>query len=132
MPKKLLIASIVVVVLIFIAAAVLIGASKDAPTPPSSPTEVVSDRVITLTSDGFSPTELAIKRGETVTFRTTAGKRFWPASNLHPSHALYADFDPKEPVAPDASWSFTFDRTGEWRFHDHLAPYYTGTITVTE
>lgn len=132
MSKKLLIAGIGVVVLIFIAAAVLMGTPKDVPTPPSASTEVVGDQIITLTPEGFSPAEITIKRGETVTFRTTTGKRFWPASNLHPSHAIYSDFDPKEPVAPDASWNFTFDRVGEWRFHDHLAPYFTGTITVTE
>jgi plastocyanin len=92
----------------------------------------VSDHVITLTSDGFTPAELTIARGETVTFRTTTGKRFWPASNLHPSHLEYADFDPRQPIEPDGAWSFTFDKPGVWRMHDHLAPYYTGTITVTE
>lgn len=131
MPKKFLIISIVIVVFIFIVAAVVIGRQKDVPSPSSS-AEVVGDHVITLTPDGFSPAEITIARGETITFRTTTGKRFWPASNLHPSHAIYSDFDPKEPVAPDDSWSFTFDRAGEWRFHDHLAPYFTGTITVTE
>lgn len=88
--------------------------------------------VITLTDKGFNPSEITIKKGETVSFVTNTRNLFWPASNLHPSHLIYPEFDPKEPVQPDAAWSFTFEKTGEWKFHDHLAPYFTGTITVTE
>lgn len=87
--------------------------------------------VVTLTKDGFVPSMITIPLGTTVAFVTENGKIFWPASNLHPSHALYPEFDPLSPVQPDEAWSFTFTKAGEWRYHDHLAPYYTGTITVT-
>ncbi|KND48242.1 MAG: hypothetical protein AB199_04410 [Parcubacteria bacterium C7867-004] len=98
----------------------------------SLPVGSTDGTVVTLTADGFSPSEITIPVGGTITFRSTTGKLFWPASDLHPSHLLYADFDPKKPVEPEASWSFTFTKAGMWRFHDHLAPYYTGTVTVTE
>lgn len=88
--------------------------------------------VVTLTKDGFVPSELSIRVGETVAFRSTNGDLFWPASNLHPSHGIYPEFDPLGPVQPDNVWSFTFDKPGEWKYHDHLAPYFTGVITVTE
>ncbi len=98
-----------------------------------TPSSAVSGgHTITLTKDGFVPDTVTIKKGDTITFKTTTGNMFWPASNLHPSHLLYPEFDPKEPVQPDASWSFTFDKVGKWQFHDHLAPYFTGTITVIE
>jgi len=86
--------------------------------------------VITLTEDGFVPDEVTISAGDTIAFVTTAGKLFWPASNLHPSHALYPEFDPKMPIQSDEVWSFTFTRPGAWKFHDHLSPYFTGVITV--
>lgn len=88
--------------------------------------------VVVLTKDGFQPDKLTIKVGETVAFTTTTANLFWPASNLHPSHLIYPEFDPEEPVQPDSAWSFTFTKTGEWKFHDHLSPYFTGVITVTE
>lgn len=88
--------------------------------------------VVTLTEDGFVPSELTISKGTTVAFVSETGKLFWPASNLHPSHTIYPEFDPLLPVKPDAAWSFTFENAGEWKYHDHLAPYYTGVITVTE
>lgn len=133
MQRNILILVIVLALLAFGAAAWFLAPSEknDAPAPAAS-APVEGAHVITLTPDGFSPAELTIARGETVTFRTTTGKRFWPASDLHPSHLVYADFDPKQPIAPEAEWSFTFDQAGAWRFHDHLAPYFTGTITVTE
>lgn len=84
--------------------------------------------VVTLTKDGFVPSELHIAVGDTVAFVNTTGELFWPASNLHPSHGIYPEFDPLEPVPADSVWSFTFLNAGEWRYHDHLAPYYTGVI----
>lgn len=88
--------------------------------------------VITLTEDGFKPEKITIAQGTTVKFTSTQKEYYWPASDLHPSHGIYPAFDPKEPIAGDKSWSFRFDKPGVWNFHDHIAPYYTGTITVTE
>lgn len=88
--------------------------------------------VVTLTDDGFQPSEITIHAGQTVTFRTTSGKPFWPASDPHPSHTNYPEFDPKDPIAPDAVWSFAFTKIGTWGYHDHLAPYFTGTIHVEQ
>lgn len=85
---------------------------------------------IVLEEKGFAPGVLRIRTGTRVTFTTTTGKFFWPASDLHPSHGIYPAFDPKEPIAATESWSFVFDRVGSWDFHDHLSPYYTGTIVV--
>jgi len=89
-------------------------------------------RVITHTEEGFVPSELTLLKGEIVYFVTTTNSLFWPASDLHPSHLEYPEFDPMEPIPPGSAWSFTFDSVGKWDFHDHLAPMFTGLITVTE
>ncbi len=85
---------------------------------------------INLTKQGFVPDEIAIHQGDTVIFTTTAGKAFWPASNLHPTHAIYPEFDPKREIKPGDSWSFVFNKPGTWYFHDHLSPTNTGSIVV--
>ncbi len=87
--------------------------------------------VVTLTNDGFVPKTLAVPVGTTVTFKTTIGRYFWPASNEHPAHDRYPEFDPKKPVAPDSTWTFRFEKPGVWEFHDHISPFYNGTVTVT-
>lgn len=86
--------------------------------------------VITLTDDGFSPAEAHTKAGQPVVFKTTTGKAFWPASNPHPSHTIYPKFDPEQPIQPASEWVFTPTKVGSWGYHDHLAPYYRGTLVV--
>jgi len=88
--------------------------------------------VIELREDGFYPSELTIQKGETVIFKTRLNKEFWPASDIHPTHGIYPEFDPKEPMAPDNEWSFTFTRVGRWVYHDHLGAYNTGVIYVLD
>lgn len=90
-----------------------------------------NSHVIVLKADGFHPAKLTIKEGETVTFTTTTGKPFWPASNVHPTHTAFPAFDPKQPIPPDQSWSFTFDKMGRYGFHDHIESTFEGEILVT-
>ena len=87
---------------------------------------------ITLTQSGFVPQSITIAKGDTVVFMSSREKLFWPASDLHPTHEIYAEFDSKEPIEPDKSWSFIFNRAGTWNFHDHLDSYFRGTIEVTD
>ena len=103
---------------------------KQPPTPTLESTGV--SHHITHTEDGFEPKESTINLGDTVTFSTETAHPFWPASNLHPSHRDYPAFDPREPILSGETWSFTFTQVGEWKFHDHLAPYFTGVIIVSE
>ena len=88
--------------------------------------------VIVLTDVGYEPSDVTISVGTTITFTTTRDTFHWPASNLHPNHTIYPEFDPLAPVPPEENWSFTFDKAGKWNFHDHLRSYYRGTITVIE
>lgn len=94
---------------------------------PASPSVVVS-----MTDEGFSPAEFSVKAGSRVDFvnKSTTGQ-YWPASDLHPTHELYSEFDPKEPVMPGKTWSFVFEKRGFWRMHDHLHPDKRGAVTVT-
>jgi plastocyanin len=86
---------------------------------------------ITLNDGGFTPAEVTIKQGTKVTFKNTGTVPHWPASNIHPTHEIYPEFDPMRELAPGESWSFIFDKAGKWHMHDHLAANSVGTITVT-
>ena len=83
-----------------------------------------------LNEQGFSPAEITIHRGDTVTFKTALKEDFWPASDLHPTHRLYPEFDPLQPIDATYSWTFQFLKVGAWKYHDHLNPYLRGTIIV--
>lgn len=86
--------------------------------------------MIVLKEDGFYPDSITIEEGDTVTFTTTIDSPFWPASNVHPTHTAYPDFDPKRPVAKDDTWSFTFTEAGVYKFHDHINALFEGVVYV--
>jgi plastocyanin len=101
----------------------------------------VPSATIVMTRDGFSPSEVTIQKGQAILFVNGAPKdcplseatcNFWPASDLHPTHELYPEFDPRQPVGPGETWTFVFERTGAWRFHDHFHSNKRGIITVTK
>ena len=88
--------------------------------------------VIKMRDEDYQPSVVTIKKGQTVLFVNESKDARWPASNIHPTHEIYPEFDPKQPIVSGKSWSFTFDKAGEWRMHDHLAPYITGSVKVDE
>lgn len=105
------------------------------PSPvPASQTEptAVTQEEIQVSDNGFTPKDLTVKKGSTVTFTNKSSKTVWPASDPHPTHTDDSAFDPKKGIEAGASWSFTFNQVGEWGLHDHLSPFRRGTVTVTE
>lgn len=87
---------------------------------------------ILMQEDDYYPNQITVRKGTKVTFVNKSDYGTWPASDLHPSHGIYSEFDSRGVVKPGDSWSFTFDKTGEWGMHDHLAPYIVGKIVVVE
>lgn len=83
-----------------------------------------------MDNGGFSPSMLTIPPNGTIIFENIDTIDRWPASNIHPTHGIYPEFDPKEPIPPGEEWQFKFEKTGSWKYHDHLNPKITGTVTV--
>ena len=83
-------------------------------------------------ADSFDPQNIKIKKCTKVVFENVGTKEHWPASDLHPTHSIYPEFDPQRPVEPGDSWTFVFGKVGNWRYHDHLFPATRGTVTVEE
>lgn len=103
---------------------------KEATFLPSGEVEGVPAVVITRTKDGYEPKEVTIQKGDIVRWVNESEDFHWPASDLHPTHGVYPDFDPLKPMGPGESWQFKFDQVGVWKYHDHIRANKTGTITV--
>lgn len=112
-----------------LALVVLFYGSRSRSAEPGTPVDAVT---VTVTADGFEPKSVRLNRGGTVTFRTRTNKPFWPASNPHPNHETYQAFDPRKPIAPNDSWTFTFNDIGVWQYHDHTRPFLRGKIVVVD
>ncbi len=85
---------------------------------------------VKYTNRGFMPAKLDLKNGDVVTFVNNSDLYFWPASDLHPSHLLYPEFDPKKALEKGETWKFVFRKSGTWGFHDHLDPTKRGEIKI--
>lgn len=88
---------------------------------------------VTYSVDGFTPDAVRIKKGDTVLFENVTGRPASVASNTHPTHLLYPEFDQyKTAERGKTEFRFTFDKVGTWKYHDHLNASMGGTIVVTE
>lgn len=95
-------------------------------------TKVVSveEVIVRYTDTGFIPAQITVHIGDSVIFENVSSKQMWPASNLHPSHLEYPEFDSQKPIAYGESWRFTFTKEGMWGYHDHLVSSQEAFITV--
>ena len=88
--------------------------------------------VVINENGNFSPSEVKIKKGGTVTWVNKSQNPVWPASNPHPIHTDYPGFDASRGLANGESYSFTFDKAGSWGYHNHLNPGMRGEVKVVE
>ena len=103
--------------------------------------------VIRYVDGVYVPDVVHIAAGQKVVWvNEDAGRSFWPASNIHPTHSAYPGsaiekcgtgeqvgvFDACAALPSGAEYSFVFERVGQWRFHDHINPRATGMVIVSE
>lgn len=85
---------------------------------------------IKMTKNGFEPAYFSIDQNSIVEFKNEDNLDHWPASDVHPTHQIYPEFDPKKRISPKKSWKFQFKKSGTFKFHDHLFPHIKGSILV--
>lgn len=85
---------------------------------------------VVLNENGFVPENLTVKQGDLIKFSSTLKDQFWPASDPHPLHSVYPQFDPKKPINPGQSWTFKANKVGVWAYHNHLFPANKGVVNV--
>lgn len=103
------------------------------------------ENVVEITSSGFNPSTINIKKGEMIKFVNKDSSEHWPASAFHPTHKIYPGsgiekcgteeeseiFDVCKGLRKDESYSFTFNNRGSWNYHDHLNPSSKGVVVVS-
>lgn len=119
-------------------------------TEPSTTTEATTtppdtDPVaISYDGESFSPADVTVPLGTTITWTNTSGERMWVASDDHPTHTRYEGSSVSEHCESGAAtspsvfdqcgagteYSFTFTKTGSWGYHNHANASAGGTITV--
>src|SRR3989344_2814975 len=95
-------------------------------------TESMEKVVVVYSDTGFSPAAVTVKKGTTVTYTNTSTSGMWVASAVHPTHQLLPGFDQLTSSAKGTSYNYTFEKIGTWKYHNHVAPSFTGNVVVTE
>ena len=118
-------------------------ASTSGTAVPSTPVAPAA-KSVTVSYDGniFSPASITVSKGDTVVFTDTAGS-MWVASDPHPQHSGYDGTSLSEHCAPGhkgaapfdqcsagPSFTFTFNKSGSWGYHDHFNHDAKGTVVV--
>jgi len=100
-------------------------------TTPKPATDTSSALTVTYTDKGFTPAILSVKKGQTVTFVNNSSAKLWVSANPSPSASDYPAFNQKTGIANGASWTFTFEKTGTWFYHNHYSPAKGAKIVVS-
>ncbi len=116
-------------------------------TTPGSEVTESAPMSVTVTYDGssYTPKDVTIKKGGTVTWKNASDGKMWVASAQHPSHTVYdgnsrsehcaagyTGAKPFDQCAGGTDYSFTFDKAGKHGYHDHINASAFGAVTVIE
>lgn len=99
--------------------------------------------LVVLTDGGFVPETITVPKGGVVTWINEGRGSMWVASDIHPTHEVYSDTTRSEHCAAGFAgtipfdqcengtrYTFTFDQSGTWHYHNHLDSAQTGTVIV--
>lgn len=117
------------------------GTSTQEQGPSPSTAGNTSGATVTYTASGFSPQTVTIQQGETVTWVNEGGPGMWVASDIHPTHSEYdgtslrqhcqdGSSDTFDACGVQQRYSFTFEKNGTFRYHNHRQAGHAGTVIV--
>lgn len=92
--------------------------------------EVTAKATVDYTDSGFSPKSITVKVGDTVTWTNKSGGSMWVASNPHPVHTDLSGFDELGSAGSGETYSYTFTKAGNWKYHNHVNAGDGGVVVV--
>lgn len=112
-------------------------------TSTGSTASVPMSATVTYSASGYSPSSVTIKKGGTVTWVDQGTGKMWTATASHPTHTVYGGTTLQEhcddttdtsfdQCKNSSQYSFTFNKTGTWRYHNHSQASHFGSVVVVE
>jgi hypothetical protein len=101
--------------------------------------------VVNYTDSGFEPSTVEISKGETVAWIDSSSSPMWVGVNQHPTHTNYDGSSTSEhcengeaktdsvfdQCSVGDTYSFTFNKEGDWSYHNHRGPTDGGSVIVS-
>lgn len=88
-----------------------------------------SANMITYSNNGFSPSTLTVKSGDSVIIKNNSNTAIDIESAPHPVHSDNSELNVGT-VGAGKSTTFKLTKPGTWGYHNHPNPSETGTIVV--
>lgn len=101
-------------------------------TKPSSTENVaVASATIVVSNNSFQPMTMRVAKGQSVTWINQDSLAHRIVSGPHPTHEALPDLDSEEPLSTGDSYTYTFEKSGTFSYHDEAEPLkVVGTIIV--
>ena len=99
-------------------------------TESAAPTETMEENVVKISSSGFLPQNITISAGKSVTWVNEDTESHQVNSAVHPTHQLYPPLNTVSLLKSGEKKSLSFPDLGTYKYHDHLNPSLTGSVTV--
>lgn len=104
--------------------------STESAAPSASEGATVQDKnTVEIAFNIFSPKDITIGVGESVTWQNLDAVDHTVNSAVHPTHLVYPPLN-LGVIKPGESKSLTFPEAGTYKYHDHLNPSLVGSVTV--
>lgn len=85
---------------------------------------------VLITNTGFVPSTLVIKKGTTVVWENQTASPQVLGANPFPTHTSLSSLYTQSPIAPKATYKFTFQKQGSWEYSNYNSPTSGGSIIV--
>lgn len=89
----------------------------------------IEEIIVTATDAGFSPKEIKTKAGTKVVWLNKSNGTITVNSDEHPTHRLYPMLNLGS-FGKNSSVQVVFDKTGTYKYHNHLNASQSGTVFV--
>ncbi len=96
---------------------------------PSASEQAMKETTVTVTSSGFSPNLITIKKGTKVIWVNKSGDIANVSSDPHPIHTDYPPLNLNN-FNDGGSVSLVFNDAGTYKYHNHLNSSQKGTVVV--
>lgn len=103
---------------------------EESPATPSSQAGVAEENVVNIQPSGFLPKDITIKSGQSVTWVNQDTVDHQVNSAVHPTHQVYPPLNTVGLLKSGEKKSLIFPDAGTYKYHDHLNPSLTGSVTV--
>jgi len=107
---------------IILSLVVILMACSSSPTSSATSSSTTSGNTVTIANFAFSPATLTVNVGSKVTWTNTDSVTHTVTSD----NGVFGSGD----LAPNATFSYTFNTTGTFAYHCSIHTYMTGTVIV--